>query len=32
MVVWGTDYYSSYGYPGGGDIAGINDIVVPLPQ
>ncbi|MCA9636019.1 MAG: IgGFc-binding protein, partial [Myxococcales bacterium] len=32
IVVWGTDYYSSYGYPGGGDIAGINDIVVPLPQ
>ncbi len=32
IVVWGTDYYSSYGYPGGGDIAGINDIVVPVPQ
>ncbi|MCA9661535.1 MAG: IgGFc-binding protein [Myxococcales bacterium] len=32
IVVWGTDYYSSYGYPGGGDIAGINEIIVPLPQ
>jgi len=32
IVVWGTDSYSSYGYPGGGDIAGINDIFVPLPQ
>ncbi|MEZ4383241.1 MAG: IgGFc-binding protein [Nannocystaceae bacterium] len=32
IVVWGTDSYSSYGYPGGGDIAGINEIIVPLPQ
>jgi hypothetical protein len=29
VVVWGTDYYSSYGYPAGGNVGAINDVVVP---
>lgn len=29
VVVWGTDWYSSYGYPAGGNIGTINDVVVP---
>jgi hypothetical protein len=29
IVVWGTDYYSSYGYPAGGNVATINSVVVP---
>ena len=29
IVVWGTDYYSSYGYPAGGNVATINSVIVP---
>lgn len=29
VTVWGTDYYASYGYPAGGNIGTINDVVVP---
>lgn len=29
VVVWGTDWYASYGYPAGGNIGSINDVVVP---
>ena len=29
IVVWGTDRYSSYGYPAGGNARKINDVVVP---
>ncbi len=29
VMVWGTDYYASYGYPAGGNIGTINDVVVP---
>ncbi len=29
VVVWGTDWASSYGYPAGGNLAAINEIVVP---
>lgn len=29
LVVWGTDTWSSYGYPAGGSVAPINDVVVP---
>jgi hypothetical protein len=29
VVVWGTDWYSSYGYPAGGNARSINDVVVP---
>jgi hypothetical protein len=29
LVVWGLDTYSSYGYPAGGSVAPINDVVVP---
>jgi hypothetical protein len=29
VTVWGTDYYASYGYPGGGNVGSINDVVVP---
>jgi len=32
IVVWGTDYYASYGYPAGGNLAAINDVVVPVPK
>jgi hypothetical protein len=27
--VWGTDFYASYGYPAGGNIGTINEVVVP---
>jgi hypothetical protein len=29
IIVWGTDYYASYGYPAGGNVGSINDVVVP---
>ncbi len=29
LTVWGLDYYASYGYPAGGNIAPINAVVVP---
>lgn len=29
LVVWGLDTWSSYGYPAGGSVAPINDVVVP---
>lgn len=29
ITVWGTDFYASYGYPAGGNIGSINDVVVP---
>ena len=29
LVVWGTDSCSSYGYPAGGNVGTINDVVVP---
>ncbi len=29
IVVWGTSRYASYGYPAGGNAAGINQVVVP---
>lgn len=29
VTVWGTDYYASYGYPAGGNIGTINEVVVP---
>ena len=29
LMVWGLDWYSSYGYPAGGNIATINTVVVP---
>ncbi|NUQ72956.1 MAG: IgGFc-binding protein [Polyangiaceae bacterium] len=29
VTVWGTDYYSSYGYPAGGNVGMINTVVVP---
>jgi hypothetical protein len=33
VVVWGTDYYSSYGYPAGGNVGSINDVIVePVPK
>ncbi|MBI2394181.1 MAG: IgGFc-binding protein [Deltaproteobacteria bacterium] len=33
LVVWGTDTYSSYAYPGGGNVGSINTVVVdPLPR
>jgi hypothetical protein len=33
VMVWGTDYYASYGYPAGGNIGTINDVViVPVPK
>ncbi len=33
VTVWGTDYYASYGYPAGGNVGSINDVVViPVPQ
>jgi hypothetical protein len=31
VVVWGTDLYSSYGYPAGSTIAKINEVVLPVP-
>jgi hypothetical protein len=33
IMVWGLDNYSSYGYPAGGSVAPINDVVVlPVPK
>ncbi|HTN85984.1 MAG TPA: IgGFc-binding protein [Sorangium sp.] len=33
VTVWGTDDYASYGYPAGGSVASINDVVIPpVPQ
>jgi hypothetical protein len=29
ITVWGTDWFSSYGYPAGGNIGVINDVEVP---
>jgi hypothetical protein len=28
VVVWGTDLFASYGYPAGGNVGAINDVVV----
>jgi hypothetical protein len=30
IVVWGTDWFASYGYPAGGSAAAINDVMVPI--
>lgn len=30
IIVWGIDYYASYGYPAGGNARTINEIVVPV--
>ena len=33
VMVWGTDFYASYGYPAGGNVGAINDVVVvPVPN
>jgi hypothetical protein len=32
IVVWGTDSCSSYGYPAGGNVGSINEVVVPPPD
>ncbi|APR81529.1 Hypothetical protein A7982_06878 [Minicystis rosea] len=33
IMVWGTDWYSSYGYPAGGNVGTINEVVVtPIPK
>lgn len=33
LMVWGTDTYSSYAYPGGGNVGSINTVVVdPVPK
>ncbi|WP_187345658.1 IgGFc-binding protein [Sorangium cellulosum] len=29
VTVWGTDFYASYGYPAGGNVERINDVVAP---
>ncbi|APR74904.1 Hypothetical protein A7982_00250 [Minicystis rosea] len=29
VMVWGTDFYASYGYPAGGNIGSINNVTVP---
>lgn len=29
IVVWGTDWFASYGYPAGGNIGSINEVSVP---
>ncbi|WP_437963720.1 hypothetical protein WMF04_28820 [Sorangium sp. So ce260] len=29
VTVWGTDFFASYGYPAGGNVVGINDVVAP---
>jgi hypothetical protein len=29
VVVWGTDWYASYGYPAGGNVGAINNVTVP---
>ncbi len=31
VVVWGTDTYSSYGYPAGSDVSKINEVMLPVP-
>jgi len=30
VVVWGTDFYASYGYPAGGNFSQVNTVVVPV--
>ncbi|NVB41790.1 IgGFc-binding protein [Pseudenhygromyxa sp. WMMC2535] len=30
IVVWGQDAYASYGYPAGGNLGTINDVIVPV--
>ncbi|WP_433926402.1 IgGFc-binding protein [Sorangium cellulosum] len=33
VTVWGTDFFASYGYPAGGNVESINDVVAPpIPQ
>jgi hypothetical protein len=29
VIVWGTDYFASYGYPAGGNVGSINNVSVP---
>ncbi|WP_437806323.1 IgGFc-binding protein [Sorangium sp. So ce1078] len=29
VTVWGTDFFASYGYPAGGNVVSINDVVAP---
>lgn len=29
VIVWGTDWFSSYGYPAGGNVGSINNVSVP---
>jgi hypothetical protein len=29
VMVWGTDWFSSYGYPAGGNAGSINNVVIP---
>lgn len=29
VTVWGTDFFASYGYPAGGNVESINDVVAP---
>ena len=29
VMVWGTDYFASYGYPAGGNVGTINNVIVP---
>jgi hypothetical protein len=29
IVVWGTDYYASYGYAAGGNLTSVNHVIVP---
>jgi hypothetical protein len=28
ITVWGLDYYSSYGYPAGGNAASLNRVII----
>ena len=28
VVVWGTSFYASYGYPAGGNLGSINEVVI----
>lgn len=33
VTVWGTDWYASYGYPAGGNVGSINNVIVtPVPK
>jgi hypothetical protein len=33
LVVWGLDWFSSYGYPAGGNVATVNQVIVPpIPE